>query len=116
MVSSRGVVLPWPRVLEDTLQGVFRGNGNGNVQREDDLCVRKLSCVVVSDGSFYVSYVSDLFIVANSVEPLWCSEVTNFCDPNFFAKGPNGCVEGGMPGREKKVFVAVDDEAADDEV
>ena len=116
MVSVWGVVLPWVCIFEDTLKGVPRGNGNGNVQRENDLCVMKLSCVVISDGAFYVSYVGDLFIVANSVEPLWCSEVTNFCDPNFFAKGPNGCVEGGMPGREKKVFVAVVDGAADDEV
>ena len=116
MVSVRGVILPWLCVFEDTLKGVSRGNGNGNVQRENDLCVLKLSCVVISDGAFYVSYVGNFFIVANSVEPLWCSEVTNFCDPNFFAKRPNGCVEGGMPGREKKVFVAVDNEAADDEV
>ena len=116
MVSVWGVVFPWVCIFEDSLKGVLRGNGNGNVQREGDLCVGMLSCVVVSDGSFYVSYVGDLFIVANSVEPLWCSEVTNFCDPNFFAKRPNGCVEGGMPGRKKKVFVAVVDGAADDEV
>ena len=116
MVSSRGVVLPWPRVFEDTLQGVFRGNGNGNVQRENDLCVLKLSCVVISDGAFYVSYVGNFFIVTNSMEPLWCGKVVDFCNPNFFAEVPNGCVEGGMPGRKKKVFVAVVDGAADDEV
>ena len=116
MVSSRGVVLPWPRVFEDTLQGVFRGNGNGNVQRENGLCVLKLSCVVIGDGAFYVSYVGNFFIVTNSMEPLWCGKVVDFCNPNFFAEVPNGCVEGGMPGREEVVFVAANNEAAEDEV
>ena len=60
-----------------------------------------LSCVVVGDGFFYVSDVCDLLIVANGVKPLWCFEVFYFRDPNFFAKGTDGCVEGRKPGGEK---------------
>ena len=75
-----------------------------------------LSCVVVGDGSFYVPYVRDLLVVANGVKPLWRFEVLDFCDPNFFAKGTDGCVEGRKPGGEKQVSVTTVNGATDDQV